>query len=92
MGLLGVQDAITSPRTALLGLIGVSVFLYTLWRCIYNVWFHPLARFPGPFLAKISPVSPPQLIRFDIHLTGGRYTAYTASFAAGGPWTYTSCT
>ncbi|KAF7533672.1 hypothetical protein G7054_g6888 [Neopestalotiopsis clavispora] len=30
--------------------------LYTIWRCIYNVYFHPLARFPGPFLAKISPI------------------------------------
>lgn len=29
---------------------------YTLWRCIYNVYFHPLARYPGPFLAKVSPI------------------------------------
>ena len=59
MGLLDGQDAIANPRTALLGLIVASGFLYTLWRCIYNVYFHPLARFPGPFFAKISPVSLP---------------------------------
>lgn len=34
-------------------------FLYLIWSCIYNLWFHPLAKYPGPFLAKISPVSLP---------------------------------
>ena len=41
-----------------LGLLAVGS-LYTLWTVIYNLYFHPLARFPGPFLAKISPVRPP---------------------------------
>lgn len=33
-----------------------QTLLYTIWRCIYNIYFHPLARFPGPVLAKISPL------------------------------------
>lgn len=31
--------------------------VYIVWCCIYNLYFHPLAKYPGPFLAKISPVS-----------------------------------
>lgn len=29
---------------------------YLLWRCVYNLYFHPLAKYPGPFLCKISPI------------------------------------
>ena len=39
--------------TIVTGLI-VSFLLYQL---IYNLYFHPLARFPGPFWARISLVS-----------------------------------
>jgi hypothetical protein len=42
---------------ASLGLLAIGS-LYTLWTVIYNLYFHPLARFPGPLLAKISPVRP----------------------------------
>ncbi|KAB5539232.1 averantin oxidoreductase [Coniochaeta sp. 2T2.1] len=54
MAHLAVEYAIANPRTALLGAVVGLGFLYTLWMCIYNVYFHPLARFPGPFFAKIS--------------------------------------
>jgi cytochrome P450 len=30
--------------------------VYIIWRCIYNIYFHPLAKYPGPLLAKISPI------------------------------------
>ncbi|KAF0327197.1 benzoate 4-monooxygenase cytochrome p450 [Colletotrichum asianum] len=29
---------------------------WTLWSVVYNLFFHPLARFPGPILARISPL------------------------------------
>lgn len=31
--------------------------VYLLGVAIYNLYFHPLAKYPGPFLARISPVS-----------------------------------
>ncbi|KYG41641.1 hypothetical protein M433DRAFT_75432 [Acidomyces richmondensis BFW] len=42
-------------RLALLGsTILVAVFTFLLWKIIYNVFLHPLARFPGPLINKIS--------------------------------------
>ncbi|KAM0277320.1 hypothetical protein ACHAQH_005912 [Verticillium albo-atrum] len=42
------------------GVAGLAIVafltLYTMWNCIYNYYFHPLAKYPGPFLAKISPI------------------------------------
>lgn len=31
----------------------LAVALYTVYNCIYNLYFHPLSRFPGPRLAAI---------------------------------------
>lgn len=39
------------PKLALLLL---SLVLLVVGRCIYNRYFHPLARFPGPFWASMT--------------------------------------
>lgn len=33
---------------------GLALLLYFSLTCFYNVFLHPLAKVPGPFLAKIS--------------------------------------
>ncbi|KAI1305539.1 cytochrome P450 [Xylaria venustula] len=43
----------------------IIVYLIALW--FYNIWFHPLARFPGPLLGRAS-----LLFRF-IHTTKGKF-------------------
>jgi hypothetical protein len=35
-------------------LFGLALLLYFSLTCFYNVFLHPLAKVPGPFLAKIS--------------------------------------
>ncbi|EPS26280.1 hypothetical protein PDE_01216 [Penicillium oxalicum 114-2] len=34
--------------------IGLAFLAYVLHIIVYRVWFHPLAKFPGPFFAKIT--------------------------------------
>lgn len=32
----------------------VALVLWFVGSCVYNVFFHPLKAFPGPFLAKVT--------------------------------------
>ncbi|KAK8106921.1 uncharacterized protein PG998_008934 [Apiospora kogelbergensis] len=47
----GVMDLLSA--VTLKGVLSVLI-LYTLTRCVYNRYFHPLSRFPGPFWASIT--------------------------------------
>ena len=40
------------------GILGVIASVYIIGTVIYNRFFHPLAKFPGPFLNAVSDVSP----------------------------------
>lgn len=53
---MGVVELVLSNagHLALLSL-GLGV-VYLVGAAIYNVYFHPLAKYPGPLWAKISPV------------------------------------
>lgn len=46
---------VTNLGTVALGLLALSV-IYMVVITIYNLYFHPLAKYPGPCLARISPV------------------------------------
>ena len=49
----GTGDRIAvGALTAVIGLV-----LYTVGVVVYRLWFHPLSKFPGPFLNRVSDVS-----------------------------------
>ncbi|KAI1289085.1 cytochrome P450 [Xylaria venustula] len=52
--------------TEVLGLVILSIFGYFIWDIVYNLYFHPLRKFPGPFLARASNIS------FSYWFHGGR--------------------
>ncbi|KAI0890577.1 cytochrome P450 [Annulohypoxylon maeteangense] len=58
--------AITSARV-LLALIVGATSVYALSRCIYLLYFHPLAKYPGPKIAAVSN------IWYGYHWISGRY-------------------
>ncbi|KAI0485253.1 isotrichodermin C-15 hydroxylase [Xylariaceae sp. FL0804] len=57
--------AITAPQFLLLFIGAVSV--YATLRCFYLLYFHPLAKFPGPRIAAVSNVW------YAYHWLSGRY-------------------
>ncbi|EGZ76753.1 cytochrome P450 [Neurospora tetrasperma FGSC 2509] len=40
----------------LLGAVRVAILLYIIGSAIYNIFFHPLASYPGPLLQRASPI------------------------------------
>jgi hypothetical protein len=51
----------TGDRIAAGALIAVAgLVLYAVAIVIYRLWFHPLSKFPGPFLNRVSDVSTKQ--------------------------------
>lgn len=66
----------------------VILLIYVFLRSVYNVFFHPLRRVPGPFLAKLSRLwlfyhdwhgNPHNRIR-DLHRKLGRYRKRASPF------------
>ncbi|KAJ4365024.1 hypothetical protein N0V83_008640 [Neocucurbitaria cava] len=75
-----VKSLLASPWLLLLSIFG-SLFFYISLVIIYRVTLHPLARYPGPFLAKIT----------DIYLAyyaykGSRHLAFQRAHLQYGPY------
>lgn len=53
---MGAVDTILANAGPLALASLALTLLYGVWKCIYNLYFHPLAKYPGPFLARMTPV------------------------------------
>ncbi|KAJ4301925.1 hypothetical protein N0V90_004021 [Kalmusia sp. IMI 367209] len=56
---------------AIIGGLVAAYFLYAMWRVVYNMYFHPLAKFPGPWWAGATSYGEAY---FDM-VKGGRFFA-----------------
>ena len=54
----------------LISSVTTSVIVYSLGWCVYCLWYHPLAKYPGPRLAAVSQVSRPYSRHQGSVLTG----------------------
>lgn len=68
---MAIGDFVTSPNLSLGGWLvlccSLAIIFSSTWRAVYNVYFHPLASFPGPLLARAS------LIWRIYHSVGGHF-------------------
>lgn len=55
MSLRTLIDGVKDPNNVIALAIAL-LFSHVLVTAIYNLYFHPLAKFPGPFLAKLSTI------------------------------------
>lgn len=53
--IIDIIDKAPVPRYVLLPL--GAVLLYIVFKVVYNLYFHPLRKFPGPVANKLSIVS-----------------------------------
>lgn len=71
----------TSERVAFISLIFLSgLIVYVLAIVVYRLYFHPLAKFPGPFFNAISDVG--GLEEQKSSLTSASFPAYYGRYAA----------
>jgi hypothetical protein len=56
-GLLSRVDEIPSLLPSLLGVTSGILLLGVSFMAIYNLYFHPLANYPGPWYANITSLS-----------------------------------
>jgi hypothetical protein len=64
------QKVLQNPKETALGLAAAFIVVYTAsWViiAIHRITFHPLARFPGPFLCRISYI---YQIYYEAYLNG----------------------
>ncbi|KAI0899949.1 hypothetical protein F4806DRAFT_454518 [Annulohypoxylon nitens] len=52
---MDVQLMRSIPSVGSFALCAISIaLLYSVWSVVYNLYFHPLAGFPGPLLGRAS--------------------------------------
>jgi hypothetical protein len=56
MRFLNILDQMEIPSWSVILLNASGLYILSLiLTAIYNIWFHPLAKFPGPKIAVIGP-------------------------------------